>query len=55
MNILDRFIGYIAPAAAARRLQARATLQQIMAMSAAPNNIYPQAKTTRTNKVTLSV
>ncbi len=55
MNILDRVIGYIAPAAAARRLQARATLQQIMAMSAAPNNIYPQAKTTRTNKVTLSV
>ena len=55
MNLLDRIIGYVAPAAAARRLQARATLQQIMAMSAAPNNIYPQAKTTRTNKVTLSV
>ena len=49
MNLLDRIVSYVSPAAGAKRLQARATLAQIAKFTGSATGPYNAAKLSRLN------
>lgn len=55
MNWLDSLIGYVSPAAAVRRLQARATLQNMQKLIGSTSGPYDAAVANRMNKLTRAI
>lgn len=54
MNLLDRIIGYVSPAAGARRLHARATMQQVQALVGSGKGAYNAASVNRLNSLRMT-